>query len=147
MRHRLVLSILIILGFVFLLPVLEFGAIHGAVWPGGVYTVSQTEGSQFSSPGWAVLNLTCNGRTGRVLVMDDTMGRPILNATVFGHGNFEVVIPHAGDYSVFSMSNGTLVCTDRLWCPHPTERVQNVSYLASSTCFALSAFLLWRWWH
>jgi len=146
MRHRLIVSLVLVIGVLFLIPVIEFSQIHKTVWPGGVYPISGKGGTQFNSPGWAVLNLTCNGKGGQVIVEDDIEGRVLLNATVVGHAQFEVVLPHAGDYSVYSSnSNESLVCTDQVWKPYATRTVQNVSYLGSSLMFLMSALLLWRW--
>jgi len=130
----------------FLLPTIEFTLIHGTVWPGGVFQVSGSAGSQFSSPGWAAYNLTCNGRMGRVLVKDDITGKVILNATVPGQGRFVVVLPHAGDYSVQAVGNTSLTCTAQVWKPYATRRLRDVSYIGSSVFLLLFALALWRWW-
>ncbi|NJE55035.1 hypothetical protein [Thermococcus sp. 21S9] len=143
MRHRMIVSLVFVLGILFLLPVIEFSQIHKTVWPGGVYPVSGNRGAQFNSPGWAVLNLTCNGKSGRVVVEDDVTGRVLLNSTVLGHAQFEIVLPHAGDYSIYgSNSNESLVCTDQVWKPYATTTVQDVSYLGSSAMFLLFVILL-----
>ncbi|WP_456423103.1 hypothetical protein [Thermococcus sp.] len=144
MRHRLIVSLVFVLGVLFLIPVIEFSQIHKTVWPGGVYPVSGNRGVQFNSPGWAVLNLTCNGKGGRVIVEDDIEERVLLNATVVGHAQFEVVLPHAGDYGIYgSNPNESLVCTDQVWKPYTTRTVQNVSYIGSSMMFLILALLLW----
>ncbi|NJF25495.1 hypothetical protein [Thermococcus sp. Bubb.Bath] len=146
MRHRFLSFLLLSVGFLFLIPVVEFSFVHHAVWPGGIYSVDGTGGSQFSSPGWALLNLTCNGRIGRVVVTDDITGKTLLNASVHGHGQFVVVLPHAGDYSDYGDgSNTSITCTDQLWSPYATKRVQETSYLGSSMFFLLFALAVWRW--
>ncbi len=147
MRHRLVSFLLVALAFLFLLPPMEFSFIHHEVWSGGVFMVSGKTGVQFSSPGWAVYNLTCNGKMGRVVVRDDFTGKVLLNASVFGHGQFVVTLPHAGDYSVQAGARNTsLTCVGQVWEPYPTRRVQSISYVGSSVFLFLFALALWRWW-
>ena len=146
MKHRLLSFLMLSLAVLFLLPPMEFAFIHGTVWPGGVFHVAGKSGAQFNSPGWAVYNLTCNGRMGKILVRDDATGRALLNASVLGHGQFVIVLPHAGDYSVQTAADNTsLVCSDQVWNPYATRRVQDVSYTGSSAFLLLFALALWRW--
>ncbi len=146
MKHRLLSFLTAALAILLLLPPLGFSFIHGAIWPGGFFQVSGSAGSQFSSPGWAAYNLTCNSRMGRVLVKDDITGKALLNASVLGHAQFVIALPHAGDYSVHAVGNTSLVCTAQIWKPYATRRVQDASYIGSSAFLLLFAFLLWRWW-
>ena len=147
MKHRLVSVLLVALAFLFLLPPLEFSFIHHEVWPGGVFPVSRNAGMQFSSPGWAVYNLTCNGKADRVMVKDDFTGKVLLNASVLGHWQFTVILPHAGDYSVQAAADNTsLTCVGQVWEPYATKRVQDLSYIGSSVFIILFALTLWRWW-
>jgi len=146
-RHRFAVSvlaslILVMLSFLAAYQVSERNA--GFLGPLNIYSKNETmEYISFHSPGWTVLNVSCNGN-GKLFLMDESTGRTVFSAPVVSHINTLVEVPHPGSYALYT--NGSLYCSAHSAGFYPTTAVQGTIAVSIGVLSVLIAFLLWRWW-
>ncbi len=147
MRHRFLIGLLVIT----ILMLTSFLAAYraneharGYIGPGKIQLESgRLSYIPFHSPGWTLLNVSCNGR-GSLLLKDQFSGGNLLDIPVESHVNRVVVIPHEGTYALYT--NGSMFCSGYISEVHPTSRTQGVLWVSVGVLSVLLAFLLWRWW-
>ncbi len=147
MKHRFVLSLVLVALLMSTAILLGFHLRRNAEGYLGPASISASRNSlsyiAFSSPGWLVLNLSCNGN-GDITVENTMSKRIVFKRGLHGHFTTRVLIPEEGDYILYT--NGSAMCLAHFRGVYPTTRVQDVYYLMGGFSAFLLAFLLWKWW-
>ena len=96
-------------------------------------------------PTRALVQVSCNGE-GNLVIYDGITGKAVDNRSIFGHAEYQFIIPHEGEYNaVNSKMDTTLVCSFRVIRNYPTKEVQNALYISGSALALLLALIVWRW--
>ena len=98
----------------------------------------------FHSPTESLAELTCNGGSGLVQVVDVFKGAVVFNGTFAGSLSREFIVPREGTYWVIYRGNGATTCFVRFKRNDPTRAIQNAFYSIGIAGTVLYILYSWR---
>ena len=146
---RLVGALLLFLAVLPLVAVIDYHVYSVEIGFAGP-TVLKSSGSggvnylAFHVPTESLGELTCNGGSGRALVVGMFERGIVFNGTFTGSFSSEFIVPREGTYWVVYYGNGSTTCFVRFKRNSPTTVVQNAFYSIGIVGAVLYLLYSWR---